>query len=70
MGAEVAVCRGVGTIVFDVRRGDGPKPRFNYLMSALAAAHRLIEGSPEAAAAIRGHRQDSGGTQSRCRSWG
>ena len=29
LGAEVAVCRGVGTIVLDVRRGDGPKPRFN-----------------------------------------
>ena len=26
MGAEVAVRRGVGTIVLDVRRGDGPKP--------------------------------------------
>src|SRR5580704_1062285 len=26
MGTEVAVRRGVGTIVLDVRRGDGPKP--------------------------------------------
>ena len=25
MGAEVAVRRGVGTVVLDVRRGDGPK---------------------------------------------
>ncbi len=26
MGAEVAVQRGIGTVVLDVRRGDGPKP--------------------------------------------
>src|SRR5208337_1428472 len=54
MGTEIAVRRGVGTVVLDVRRGDGPKPCFNYTMSALAAADRLIDGSPEtAAAAIR-----------------
>ena len=54
MGAEVAVRRGVGAIVLDVRRGDGPKPAFNYTMSSLAATDRLIEGSPEiAAAAVR-----------------
>ena len=32
MGAEVAVRRGVGTVVLDVRRGDGPKKCFNYTM--------------------------------------
>ena len=54
MGAEMAVRRGVGTIVLDVRRGDGPKACFNYTMSALAATDRLIAGSPEtAAAAVR-----------------
>ena len=54
MGAEVAVRRGVGTVVLDVRRGDGPKTCFNYTMASLAATDRLIEGSPEtAAAAIR-----------------
>jgi ABC-type nitrate/sulfonate/bicarbonate transport system substrate-binding protein len=54
MGAEVAVRRGVGTVVLDVRRGDGPKPCFNYTMSSIAAADRLIERSPEtAAAAVR-----------------
>src|SRR5271169_5399882 len=51
MGAEVAVRRGVGTVVLDVRRGDGPKPAFNYTMSALATTDRLIDESPEAAAA-------------------
>src|SRR5262245_54953067 len=30
MGAEIAVRRGVGAVVLDVRRGDGPKPCFNY----------------------------------------
>src|SRR6266702_645768 len=54
MGTEVAVRRGVGTVVLDVRRGDGPKPCFDYTMSALAATDRLIERAPgTAAAAIR-----------------
>src|SRR5271167_4353678 len=54
MGTEVAVRRGVGTIVLDVRRGDGPKPCFNYTMASVAATDRLIDGTPEvAAAAIR-----------------
>jgi NitT/TauT family transport system substrate-binding protein len=51
MGTEVAVRRGVGTVVLDVRRGDGPKPCFNYTMASIAATDRLIERSPEAAAA-------------------
>jgi ABC-type nitrate/sulfonate/bicarbonate transport system substrate-binding protein len=50
MGAEVAVRRGVGTVILDVRRGDGPKPCFNYTMSCIAATDRLIERSPDAAA--------------------
>jgi len=54
MGTEVAVRRGVGTVILDVRRGDGPKPCFNYTMASLAATDRLINSSPEtAAAAIR-----------------
>jgi ABC-type nitrate/sulfonate/bicarbonate transport system substrate-binding protein len=54
MGAELAVRRGVGTVVLDVRRGDGPKPSFNYTMSALATTDRLIAEAPEtAAAAVR-----------------
>ena len=51
MGAEVAVRRGVGSIVLDGRRGDGPKPCFNYTMACLAAADRLLEASPQTAAA-------------------
>ena len=54
MGTEVAVRRGVGTVVLDVRRGDGPKPCFNYTMASVAATDQLIDGSPQvAAAAIR-----------------
>src|SRR6202140_2753148 len=54
MGAEVAVRGGVGSIVLDVRRGDGPKACFNYTMAALATTDRLLETAPElAAAALR-----------------
>ncbi len=54
MGAEVAVRRGVGTIVLDVRRGDGPKPCFNYTMASIATTEKLIANSPDvAAAAVR-----------------
>ncbi len=52
MGAEVAVRRGIGTVVLDARRGDGPKPCFNYTMASIATADRLIERSPETAAAV------------------
>jgi ABC-type nitrate/sulfonate/bicarbonate transport system substrate-binding protein len=54
MGAEVAVRRGVGTVVLDVRRGDGPKPCFNYTMASIATSDALIGRTPEvAAAAVR-----------------
>jgi ABC-type nitrate/sulfonate/bicarbonate transport system substrate-binding protein len=43
MGAEVAVRRGAGIVVLDVRRGDGPKSGFDYTFAALAATDRLIE---------------------------
>src|SRR5271154_2199005 len=51
MGAEVAVRRGVGAVVLDVRRGDGPKPAFDYTMASIAATDRLIAERPDAAAA-------------------
>src|SRR6266568_8070960 len=50
MGCEVAVRRGVGTMVLDVRRGDGPKACFNYTMASIATTDRLIQRSPETAA--------------------
>ena len=51
MGAEVAVRRGVGTIVLDVRRGDGPKRCFDYTMAAVAASDRRLAAAPGLAAA-------------------
>jgi len=51
MGTEVAVRRGVGTVVLDVRRGDGPKRCFNYTMASVATTDRLIKDKPDAAAA-------------------
>jgi len=56
MATELAVTRGVGTIVLDVRRGapgrdGGPPGCFDYTMPVLATTERLIERSPGAAAA-------------------
>ena len=54
MGAEIAVTRGVGTIVVDVRRGDGPQPAFNYTQPVLVAREEMVADRPEeAAAAVR-----------------
>ena len=54
MGAETAVRRGVGTVVVDARRGDGPKAAFNYTWPVLATSERLIQENPDAvAAAVR-----------------
>jgi ABC-type nitrate/sulfonate/bicarbonate transport system substrate-binding protein len=54
MGTEVAVQRGVGIVVLDVRRGDGPKPAFDYTFASIAATDALIARDPNAApAAVR-----------------
>ncbi len=54
MGAEVAVRRGAGTVVLDVRRGDGPPGAAGYTFPALVTTTARIEREPEtAAAAIR-----------------
>ena len=54
MGAEIAVTRGVGTIVVDVRRGDGPQAAFNYTQPVLVATDRMLADRPDdAAAAVR-----------------
>lgn len=50
MGTEVAVRRGVGKVVLDVRRGDGPKACFNYTMASIATSNRLINDHPDVAA--------------------
>ena len=54
MATELAVTGGFGTIVLDVRRGDGPPGCFDYTMPVLAATEKLVAQSPEiAAAAVR-----------------
>jgi len=54
MGCEVALRRGVGTMVLDVRRGDGPPSARHYTFSALVTTERKIREQPDAAAgAIR-----------------
>ncbi|HWD29037.1 MAG TPA: ABC transporter substrate-binding protein [Rhizomicrobium sp.] len=54
MGAEIAVRRGVGSVVIDARRGDGPEPCFHYTAATVATTDRLIAAAPRAAAgAIR-----------------
>ena len=54
MGCEVAVRGGVGTMVLDVRRGDGPAAVRDYTFSALVATDRRLRDDPASArAAIR-----------------
>jgi len=54
MGAEVAVQRGIGTLVLDARRGDGPPSLRGYTFGVLATRSDLVEKSPDkAAAAVR-----------------
>jgi NitT/TauT family transport system substrate-binding protein len=52
MGAEIAVRSGVGTIVLDVRRGDGPAGAFDYTLPVVATTDRLIESSPDSAVGV------------------
>ena len=54
MGAEVAVRSGVGTVVLDVRRGDGPPAARGYTFPALVATDKKIAEAPDkVAAAVR-----------------
>ena len=54
MGCEVALQRGVGTMVLDVRRGDGPAPVRHYTFSALVATDQTISDKPHTVtAAVR-----------------
>ena len=54
MATEIAVTSGTGSIVLDVRRGDGPPGCFDYTMPVLATTAALVERAPDtAAAAVR-----------------
>jgi len=46
MGAEIAVRRGAGAIVLDVRRGEGPNGAFDYTLPVVATTERLILDAP------------------------
>jgi len=50
MGAEVAVRRGIGTVVIDARR-DGPPAARGYTFPALVATEQFVAERPDAAAA-------------------
>ena len=52
MGAEVAVRSGVGTVVLDVRHGDGPRGCFDYTFASLAALESFVRNDPGEAQAI------------------
>lgn len=55
MATEIATSGGFGSIVLDVRRGDGPPGCFDYTMGVLATTERLVQEQPDAAAAaVRG----------------
>jgi NitT/TauT family transport system substrate-binding protein len=55
MGAEVAVRDGIGTVVLDVRRGDGPAVARDYTFAALVTTEATLRDRPRVAvAAVRG----------------
>jgi ABC-type nitrate/sulfonate/bicarbonate transport system substrate-binding protein len=51
LGSETAVRRGVGKIIADVRRGDGPPAAGQYTFAALSTTEALIAREPERVAA-------------------
>lgn len=53
MGAEVALRRGIGTVIVDARRDGSPAAR-DYTFPALVATQKLVDEQPDvAAAAVR-----------------
>lgn len=58
MGTEISVRSGVGTVLVDARRGDGPPGAVHYTQAVVAATDRLIADNPGAAAgAVRAIRK-------------
>ena len=52
MGAEIAVRNGIGTVVLDIRRGDGPPAAWYHTFPALLTTERKIAQDPESVAAV------------------
>ena len=54
MAAEIALRGGLGTLVIDARRGDGPKASQHYTFPAFVTTQKWIDHNPETvAAAVR-----------------
>jgi ABC-type nitrate/sulfonate/bicarbonate transport system substrate-binding protein len=54
MGAEVAVRSGIGALILDARRGDGPAGAVDYTFPAFVTSQRKLDEAPEVvAAAVR-----------------
>lgn len=51
MGSDVALKSGIGTLVLDARRGDGPKGAIDYCFSAWVTTEKLIKENPALARA-------------------
>lgn len=51
MATEIAIRRGVGKVLLDVRRGDGPPAARNFTFSGLVTTDALIDRDPERIAA-------------------
>jgi ABC-type nitrate/sulfonate/bicarbonate transport system substrate-binding protein len=52
MGAEIAVRKGVGSVVLDVRRGDGPPSARHHTFPALITTEKQITQNPESVTAV------------------
>ncbi|MEP9375375.1 ABC transporter substrate-binding protein [Aquabacter sp. CN5-332] len=52
MAAEVAVRHGFGTVVLDLRRGEGPKGAFDYTFASVAASDKVLAANPGLAGAV------------------
>jgi ABC-type nitrate/sulfonate/bicarbonate transport system substrate-binding protein len=58
MGTELAVQDGVGTVVVDARRGDGPPGALHYTQAVVATSDKLLAADPTiGAAAVRAIRK-------------
>jgi NitT/TauT family transport system substrate-binding protein len=54
MGSEVAIRRGIGALVLDARRGDGPRGSAHYTFAAFVTTQRKIDEQPDqVASAVR-----------------
>jgi ABC-type nitrate/sulfonate/bicarbonate transport system substrate-binding protein len=52
MGAEIAVRKGIGSLVLDVRRGDGPPSARHHTFPALITTEKQITQNPESVRAV------------------